>query len=170
MELQEIKNRTDEGQRLRGWITNAYAQIEYILGDIIVRSLDMDEYKGIGEVLPHGAPDRIKRVRRILEVQGPYSDYKAELGIVLTDFERHHENRNLLAHGFCTVYHTPEDDFGLEFRKWHRVPGRQDAELIRTFRLKDLEYHEAQLVHLSQNALELLSRIHQHLDVKNDRR
>jgi hypothetical protein len=27
----------NEGQRLRGWIANSYAQIEYLLGDLILR-------------------------------------------------------------------------------------------------------------------------------------
>jgi len=39
-----IEQRVEEGQRLRGWIANGYAQIEYFLGDIIVRSLQMPEY------------------------------------------------------------------------------------------------------------------------------
>jgi hypothetical protein len=158
-----IVESVEEGQRLRGWIANSYAQIEFILGDIIVQSLRLAEYNEVGTALPHGAPDRIKRVRRILEFEGVFSEFRDELAKILADFEDHHEVRNLLAHGLCTVYHTSDNDFGLEFRKWHRVPDRQDAQLIKTFRLVDLEYHKSSLVELSQRALELHYRIHDRL-------
>jgi hypothetical protein len=29
----------EEAQRLRGWITNGYAQVEYLLNDVIVKAL-----------------------------------------------------------------------------------------------------------------------------------
>lgn len=153
----------EEGQRLRGWIANAYAQIEFFLGDVIVRSLSMNEYQGLGEVLPHGSPDRIRRVRRILEREGVFSEFEADLNSIVDEFENHHETRNLLAHGFCKVLHTPDGDSTFQFRKWHRVEGRQDVQLQRTFRLVDLEYEKAIIVELSQRALGLFFRIHDRL-------
>lgn len=153
----------EEGQRFRGWIANGYAQIEFFLGDIIVRSLNMVEYQDVGEILPHGSPDRIKRVRRILEFDGFYSEFRDELIGILDEFENHHETRNLLAHGFCEFHHTPDGDFGFYFRKWHRVPDRQDAQLQRTFRLIDLEYEKTTIVELSRKALGVFYRIHDRL-------
>ena len=153
----------EEGQRLRGWIANAYAQIEFFLGDVIVRSLVLPEYQDIGEVLPHGSPDRIKRVRRIMERDGFFSDYRDELSAVVDEFENHHETRNLLAHGFCEFLYTDDGDCGFQFRKWHRVPDRQDAILMKTFRLIDLEYEKTIIVELSQRALHLFFAIHDRL-------
>ena len=153
----------EEGQRLRGWIANAYAQIEFFLGDLIVRSLTMDEYKEVGEVLPHRSPDRIKRLKRILERDGFFSEFRNDLEAIMAEFENHHETRNLLAHGFCEFLHTPKGDCGFQFRKWHRVEGRQDAQLQRIFRLVDLEYEKAIVVELSQRALKLFYLIHDRL-------
>ena len=153
----------EEAQRLRGWIANAYAQIEFFLGDVIVRSLIIPEYESVGQVLPHGTPDRIKRVRRILEFNGIFTEFRDELAGIVDEFEDHHEIRNLLAHGFCEFHYTPSGDCGLKFRKWHRVPDRQDAQLIQTFRLVDLEYEKAIIVELSQRALGLFHRIHDRL-------
>lgn len=153
----------EEGQRLRGWIANGYAQIEFFLGDIIFRSLRLSEYQGVGEVLPHGSPDRIKRVRRILDIEGVFSEFKDELIEIIDEFEKHHETRNLLAHGFCEFHHTPSGDCGFFFRKWHRGPDRQDAQLQRTFRLVDLEYEKAVIVDLSDRALDVFFRIHKKL-------
>ena len=153
----------EEAQRLRGWIANAYAQIKFFLGDVIVRSLSMELYQEVGQVLPHGSPDRIKRVRRILDVEGLFSEFRDELSGICDEFEHHHETRNLLAHGFCEFHYTPTGDCGLQFRKWHRVEGRQDAQLQKTFRLVDLEYERTIIVEPSQRTLSLFHRIHDRL-------
>lgn len=152
----------EEGQRLRGWIANGYAQVEYLLGDIITNAYKMPEYQPIAERLPHRIEKRIGAVRKIIEIQGYFTQHAAAIAEIADAFESHHEIRNLLAHGFCTAQHTPDGDFGLEFRKWHR-DGNRDAEMIRTFRLVDLEYERAQLKNLSQLALTLSYRIHTEL-------
>ena len=157
----------EEGQRLRGWIANGYAQIEYLLGDIITKSRQMPEYEELSERLPHRVEKRIAKVRQIVAQEGFFSRYRDEVGWVIEAFEAHHQTRNLLAHGFCTAYHTPDGDFGLEFRKWHR-DGDSDAELKRTFRLIDLEYEKEQLIHVSQRTLVLLRQIHQELGLVDE--
>lgn len=158
--LDYVIDATEEAQRLRGWIANAYAQIEFFLGDLIVQSLSMQEYDGIGKVIRHGSPDRIKRVRRLFERHGFYTEFEAEIRNILDSFEVHHRTRNLLAHGFCIIYHTPEREIGFEFRKWHRVEGKANAQLRQTFRLIDLENEKNQMVELSRRSLELFRVIH----------
>jgi hypothetical protein len=152
----------DEGQRHRGWIANGYAQVEYLLGDIITKAFKIPEYAALITRLPHRVEKRVKLVRSILDIEGFFSKYHGEITWILEAFEARHETRNLLAHGFCTAYHTPDGDFGLEFRKWHR-DGDNDAEMQRTFRLIDLEYERAQLVDVSQRALTLSLQIHSEL-------
>ncbi len=152
----------EEGQRLRGWIANGYAQIEYLLGDVIMKAYRMQEYEALAARLPHRIEKRIAAVRQILEVDGYFSKHKPEIELIIDAFEMYHETRNLLAHGFCTAYHTPDGDFGLEFRKWHR-DGERDAEMKRTFRLIDLEYERSQLKQVSQRALTLSFEIHNDL-------
>ena len=152
----------EEGQRLRGWITNGYAQVEYLLGDIIVRSHDLDEYEEVRERLPHRPEKRIAMVRKILEVDGYFSKHRDEVEWLIEAFELHQQTRHLLVHGFCTAHHTPNGDFGLQFRKWHR-DGANDAEIQRTFRLIDLEYERAQFTHAAERALSLAHKIHDEL-------
>jgi hypothetical protein len=152
----------EEGQRLRGWIANGYAQVEYLLGDIITKAFKMSAYEQLAGRLPHRVEKRISTVRKILGVEGYFLRHKDEIEWILAAFETHHETRNLLAHGFCTAYHTPAGDFGLEFRKWHRDEDR-DAEMKRTFRLIDLEYEQTQLVEVSHRALKLSFEIHNQL-------
>ena len=160
---QQIKMMIEEAQRLRGWLANSYAQIEYILGDLIVRSLKMPEYEHLGNTLPHDAPRRIKRARNIIEAGGWIDMFSQELNEILDNFEKKHETRNLLAHGFCEFLYTPDGDAGMRFSKWHRQPDRQDARLQKTFRLNDLQREQTELTALASKAVELFFRIHDDL-------
>lgn len=149
----------EEAQRLRGWIANAYAQIEYLMGDIIMESMQISEYAELNGRLPHGAPKRITRVRKILAIEGHFSKFCEEIESIIYEFEKYHEIRNLLAHGFCTIFHTPDSDVGFEYRKWHRSDDC-DTEIVRMFRIVELDYHKNQLVHVSERALGLSREIH----------
>ena len=160
---EHVRTAIEEAQRLRGWVANGYAQVEYLLGDIIVKALEMPEYGELPKRLPHGAPKRIKRVNKILEVEGFFSKFEDQLKWILEAFEAHHETRNLLAHGFCTIHHTPEEEVGFEFRKWHRDAEHGDVEIVKTFLLINLEYEKTQLIEVSSRSLELSRQIHQEL-------
>jgi hypothetical protein len=157
-----VREAIEEGQRIRGWIANGYAQVEYLLGDIIVRAKALDEYVGVTDRLPHRIERRITLVRQIVSTDGPFHKFRDEIESVICAFEQHHVTRNLLAHGLCTAFHTPNGDFGLEFRKWHR-DGDGDGEMKRTFRLADLEYEMAQLVEVADRALHISRAIHSEL-------
>ena len=152
----------EDGQRLKGWIANGYAQVEYLFGEIIARPNDMPEYEAIKDRLPHRPEKRISKIRQILEIEGFFSQYQEEIEWLIEAFEHHQQTRHLLLHGFCTAYHTPAGDFGLQFRKWHR-DGDQDTEIRKVFRLVDLEYEKAQFTHAAQRALDLVRNVHEKL-------
>lgn len=159
---EQVVSLIEEGQRLRGWIANGYAQVEYLLGDIITRSHSIPVYAALRDRLPHRVESRIAKVRQILETDGYFTAHGDEINWMIDAFVNRHQTRNLLAHGFCTAYHTPDGDFGLEFRKWHRE-GNEDRELTRTYRIVELEYERSQLTEVSQRALHLAFRIHNEL-------
>jgi hypothetical protein len=156
---EHITSAIDDGQRLRGWILNGYAQVEYLLGDIIRLANQMPSYEPCHDRLPHRVEKRIATVRKLLEIEGFFSGYQDEILWIIDAFEASQSTRHFLAHGFCTVFHTPTGDFGLEFRKWHR-DGNSDQELRRMFRLIDLEYERAQFTHVAERALALSHNMH----------
>ena len=158
-ELKRAEVELEEAQRLRGWIANSYAQIEFALGDLILRCREFPEYYGHTNNLPHGAPDRVKRVRRIISTTGPLQPFAKQLEKLLCEFEDRHETRNLLAHGFATYMFTPNGDTGLYFQKWHRQPDRIDARLTRTFRMADLQREMEEFVGVTQRGMTLLLEI-----------
>ena len=152
----------EEGQRLRGWITNAYAQIEYLLGDLILRCREFPQYAEATCVFSHSAKKRAHSVKLMLDMPGPLSHFSVELTSVIKRFEEGHNTRNLLAHGFCEYIHTQSGDAGLKFQKFHRDKGQDNAHLIRIFQLVDLKVERDRFVELSDEALRLFMRVHKY--------
>ncbi|KMS59985.1 hypothetical protein V474_07785 [Novosphingobium barchaimii LL02] len=157
MTEEQLKEFAEQGMSERGWIANSYAQIEYLLGDLIVHCREFPLYITQTGTVSHSAAKRVKKVRDMLALDGPLSPYSEILTSVLDAFEGNHEVRNLLAHGFCVIHHTPTGDAGFVFRKFDRDAatelGDDAAAVIRTFRLVDLQYHRAQMVDQAQQAL-----------------
>jgi hypothetical protein len=158
--VDSIKADIEEGQRLRGWITNAYAQIEFLLGDLTLRCRAFPDYVAETATFTHSARGRIEKVRRMLRKPGPLSPYAANLTSIIERFEQGHGTRNLLAHGYCEYLYTPAGDVGLRFQKWHRQKGLPDTLLIRLFRLPDLQAEKESFVALSDEALRFFRQIH----------
>jgi hypothetical protein len=165
--FQEVLTSIDEGQTLRGWILNGYAQVEYLLGDIIRLANQMPEYEPCHARLPHRVEKRIAKVRELLQFEGALTKHRDEILWIIEAFEASQQTRHMLAHGFCTAFHTPEGDFGLQFRKWHRE-GDADSEVIRMFRLVDLEYERAQFTDVADRALLLSQNLHKELGLVGD--
>jgi hypothetical protein len=150
MDQVEIIAIIEEATHQRGWISNSYAQVEYLLGDLIIRCRQFPQYAEQTATFTHSAPKRVTKVRSMLNVDGPLTPYVTEISEVLDAFGGNHEVRNLLAHGFCEFHFTPTGDAGLVFRKFQRgdVQNGQEPDLLiqRTFRLVDIHYHKEQFV------------------------
>ena len=86
---QEVFAAIEDGQRLRGWIANGYAQVEYLLGDVLTRSLQFAEYAEVAGRLPHRIEKRIARVRQILDLDGYFAQHRDELNWIIEAFEAH---------------------------------------------------------------------------------
>ncbi len=167
MDQAEIIETIEQATGHRGWISNSYAQVEFLLGDLIMRCRQFPEYAEFTATISHSAPTRVSKVRSMLRVEGPLDPYRSEMTAVLDAFEGNHEVRNLLAHGFCEFHYTPTGDAGLVFRKFERGGksdnNQADTLITKTFRLVDMHYHREQFVAQAQQALELFAKIHSDL-------
>lgn len=152
----------EEMQRLRGWISNSYAQVEYILGDIIIRSREWPVYDAQTKTMSHSAAKRISKVRAMLAVDGPLMPFANDLTAIIDRFDERHETRNLLAHGFCEFQWTRSGQAGMQFRKFHRQPDRDDAQLIRTFAPEALAAERKEFTAVATDAVDLYIRINRH--------
>ncbi|HVL09567.1 MAG TPA: hypothetical protein VM512_10485 [Burkholderiaceae bacterium] len=164
LDADAVIERLERGTAHRGWIANSYAQIEFLLGDLIDRCRAFPQYAAHTTTISHSAARRAYKVRKILAIDGPLTQFAGALLPMLDEFEERDQMRNLLAHGFCEFHHTPDGDAGFVFRKFDRTlaeeTGDPGAKVEQVFRLIDLEYHKEQMVHQAQGALELFHRIH----------
>jgi hypothetical protein len=163
MDEAEWKAKIEEGFLLRGWISNSYAQIEFLLGDLIIRCREFPQYAEYTKTVSLNAKTRVAKVRKILKIDGPLTPFKREIENMLNTFESNSDIRNLLAHGFCIFYHTPDGDAVFHFRKFDRPPAGSDDDHVlieHRFRLIDLQYHKAKLVDQAQHALGVFMGIH----------
>jgi hypothetical protein len=87
------KSLVDEALYLRGRIVAAYAQVEFLLADLVVK-LDVR--------FPYLIDKRIKAVKRIAERPG-YSDYKQELNAVCEELSHYDDLRHFMTHGFIRM-------------------------------------------------------------------
>lgn len=164
LRVTEIQTILATGTEHRGWIANSFAQIEFLLGDLIVRCRAFPQYDLHTQTVSHSAAKRVTKVRAILAIEGPLSPFAETLEPMLAAFADNQEVRNLLAHGYCELHHTPTGDAGFYFRKFDRAKadetGNDAAMLEKTFRLVDLEYHRVQMIGLSEHAMNLISNLH----------
>lgn len=164
LSIEEIQSILVEATEYRGWIANSFAQIEFLLGDLIVRCREFPQYELHTATISHSAAKRVTKVRAILAIEGPLSSFSDILEPLLTAFSENQGVRNLLAHGYCELHYTPTGDAGLHFRKFDRTmadeTGNDAALLEKTFRLVDLEYHRDQLIALSEDVMNSISNLH----------
>jgi hypothetical protein len=164
MDQAEIIAIVEQDTHHRGWISNSYAQVEFLLGDLITRCRQFPQYDEQTASISHSAPKRVAKVRAMLKIEGPLDPSAAEIGEVLDAFEGNHDIRNLLAHGFCTFHFTPTGDAGLIFRKFQRgdVQNGQepDIQIQSVFRLVDMHYHKEQFVAQAQRAIDVFAKVH----------
>ncbi len=153
----------DEAQRLRGWIVNSFAQVEYLLGDLILRCRVFPEYEEHTRTLPHGAADRVAKVRTILTRSGPLDADAQDITAIINRLADQQDTRNLLVHGFATVLHTTEQQLGFHFQKFHRQPDRIDARLVKTFTLEGLRQERANQGAFTSEAVERFQALHRRL-------
>jgi hypothetical protein len=145
----------------RGWLANSFAQIEYLLGDLIKRCRAFAEYDLHTKTIPHDSSTRARKVRLILSKQGPLHSEQGVLVPLLSSFESMHETRHLLTHGFCEFHHTSTGEHGLFFQKFHRLPDGAEAMMRRTLTPAVLEFESQKARQLAGSFLEAILAIHQ---------
>lgn len=154
----------EEATHHRGWISNSYAQVEFLLGYLILRCREYSQYKAQTSTFTHSAPKRVAKVRAMLRIDGPLTPHTLDLTEVVDAFDANHPVRNLLAHGFCEFNFTAAGDAGLLFRKFERgdVERGEKADILvqRTFRLIDIRSHRERFEAQAQRALEVFAIVH----------
>ena len=100
----------DEALYLRGRIVASYAQVEFLLADLVVK-LDLR--------FPYLVGARINGVKRIAEREG-YEVYKDELDRVCDELLMYDELRHFMTHGFLSLTTDKKGNHQFEFLRYQR--------------------------------------------------
>jgi hypothetical protein len=104
------KSLVDEALYLRGRIVAAYAQVEFLLADLVVK-LDIK--------FPYLIETRIKAVKRIADRPG-YEVYEAELETVCEELLKYDDLRHFMTHGFMRMDMDRKGNHQFEFLRYVR--------------------------------------------------
>jgi hypothetical protein len=107
---EEQKRLVDEALYLRGRIVASYAQVEFLLADLVVK-LDVR--------FPYLIEARIKAVKLIAKRAG-YEIYKDDLERVCNELLQYDELRHFTAHGFLRLTLDKQGNHQFEFLRYTR--------------------------------------------------
>lgn len=147
----------------RGWIVNAFAQVEYLLADTVVRCSTLDQYREVDTSLPYRLDQRVARFVALLPVAGPLADQRDEFERIVRDFEAAEERRQFLVHGFASFHFTPGGDMAMRFDRF--MPARSEPSRRRSmwFRPETLARIKEEASASSTFALNEFVRLHKRL-------
>jgi hypothetical protein len=140
----------DEALYLRGRIVAAYAQVEFLLADLVVK-LDLR--------FPYLIDKRIKAVRQIADRPG-YSDYKLELDAVCEELYRYDALRHFMAHGFMSMDMDRQGNHRFELLRYEREAEGQFTLLRATIDIERLRQAVADIGEYVSHVMRLFERIY----------
>lgn len=108
----------------RGWIVNAFAQVEYLLADTVVRCGSLPEYAEANTTLPYRLDQRVTRFADLIALDGPLADQRGAFEQVVVNFQAAEERRQFLVHGFASFHFTQAGDMAMRFDRF--MPARDD--------------------------------------------
>ncbi|MGR4862977.1 hypothetical protein [Caulobacter sp. LARHSG274] len=133
--VQRFKPLIEECQQLRGWLINSFAQVEFLLGDIVCRAWELPEFVSLRRPIPMGVGNRLAALRELLEFGTSMDSFKGQIEIALTEFERFEEVRHFLTHGFCSFDVTGAGDAAMRFRRYIPPKKGGSSELLELYML-----------------------------------
>ncbi len=144
---------------LRGAIIGRYAEVEFFLGDIVVRCQALPEYAALPDSFPYKPSKRPGRVRQFLGLPGPLSAYKEALERTMSELEVFEELRHFLVHGHQELTTRADRWHQLSYNLYREQDGRYALFEIKT-NLESLEARRTEIACLAQVAVSLMSEIY----------
>jgi hypothetical protein len=81
----------------RGLFINRYSGIEYAIAELVSRAFLHQAYTSLGHP-PFGPAKKLKRLRSIMEIEGPIAEYRGDIQSFLDEFAEYEEHRHFMAH------------------------------------------------------------------------
>ena len=82
---------------LRGLFIHRYAAVEFAIAELVSRGFLHHAYSHLGNP-PLGPAKKLKRLKTMIEINGPIAAYRSELQQRLDEFAQYAEYRNFMVH------------------------------------------------------------------------
>jgi hypothetical protein len=152
----------------RGATILAFAQVEWFLARIILEAKEFDQYAGVDLSFSQDAEKRATVVKKLLNVDGPFSPYADDLRKAIDNVMKYGELRNFSAHGLI-VRPDPGDtslSSKLYFRMYRMLKGEKLDAVHREFTLKEYTDEQADLTKAARNFHNIMKKIWTDLKLK----
>jgi hypothetical protein len=153
----------------RGATILAFAQVEWFLARIILEAKEFDEYSGVDLSFTQDAEKRAIVVKKLLNVQGPFSPYAGDLRKAIDNVMKYVELRNHSAHGLIVRPDPGDISLGskLIFRLYRMLKGGKLEEVRREFTLKEYTDEQAGLTKAAREFQGIVRKIWTELKLKH---
>lgn len=145
----------------RGATILAFAQVEWFLAKIILEAKEFDQYSGVDLSFSQDAEKRATVLKKLLNVQGPFSPYADELRKAIDNVMKYVELRHFSAHGLI-VRPDPGDislSSKLRFRMYRMLKGGKLDKERRELTLKEYTDEQASLTKSAREFQDLVRKL-----------
>ena len=145
----------------RGYTILAFAQVEWFLAKIILEAKEFDQYSGVELSFSQDFEKRASMVKKLLNVDGPFSAYAGDLRRAIDNVSKYVDLRNFSAHGL--IVRLDPDDFSLSsrlrFRMYRMLKGANLDDAQREYTLKEYTDEQASLTKAAKEFEDIVRRL-----------
>jgi hypothetical protein len=147
----------------RGAILLAFAQVEWFLAKLIVEASKYEQYQAIDLSFSQDAEKRAERVKKILNVDGPFSPYSQKLTKTIDEIMGFVQLRTMSAHGLTVRPDSFDLSAPIHFRMYRMFKGGNLVEEKLDLTIKDYTDKSAALTGAAREFVQIIRTIWQDL-------
>jgi hypothetical protein len=147
----------------RGAILLAFAQVEWFLAKLIVEASKYEQYQAIDLSFSQDAEKRAERVKKILNVDGPFSPYSQKLTNAIDEIMEFVQLRTMSAHGLTVRPDSFDLSAPIHFRMYRMFKGGNLEEQKLDLTIKQYTDKSAALTRAARDFVRVIRTIWQDL-------
>jgi len=147
----------------RGAIMLAFAQVEWFLAKLIVEASKYEQYQALDLSFSQDADKRADRLKKILNVDGPFSPYAKRLIKTIDEVMAHIPLRTMSAHGLTVRPDSLALSEKIHFRMYRMFKGGVLHEEKLGLTIKEYTDQAAALTAAAKNLVQIVREIWTHL-------
>lgn len=150
----------------RGTILTAYAQVDSLFTDLMMRSQALPGYERVFSGLPYTSSEKVRVLTKVLAVEGEFSRYRGALSPLIGGLSEFEKLRHFMAHGLLIIRTHKADWHELIYRMWVKSKGQPPMEEILFTNIESLSQDASDLQKYAQAVVSTIGPIYLELDLE----